>query len=87
MVIRSIWCWTASGSSVRPTAKPTPGKPIGRPCWPISLSGQDQRPLRIVAFKTEAWARDVTAEIAQEVSALADQDLSPAMRDLWSGRG
>ena len=50
------------------------------------LSGQDQRPLRIVAF-AEAWARDVTAEIAQQVSALADQDLSPAMRDFveWAG--
>jgi len=47
------------------------------------LSGQDQRPLRLVAF-AEAWARDVTAEIAQQVSALADQDLCPAMRE-WAG--
>ena len=35
-VIRSIWCWTASERSVRPTAKPIPGKPIGRPSWPNS---------------------------------------------------
>ena len=35
-LIRSIWCWTASGLSVRPTAKPTPGTPIGRPSWPFS---------------------------------------------------
>jgi hypothetical protein len=47
------------------------------------LSGQDERPLRIVAFNTaEGWARDVTAEIVQEVLALADQDLRPAVRDV-----
>jgi hypothetical protein len=34
------------------------------------LSGQYERPLRTVAF-AEAWARDVTAEIAKEVLALA----------------
>ena len=52
------------------------------------LSGQDERPLRIVACKTaEDWARDVTAEIAQEVLAHADQDLSPAVREVveWAG--
>ena len=50
------------------------------------LSGQDERPLRIVAF-AEGWARDVTAEIAQEVLARADQNLPPAVRDVveWAG--
>ena len=39
------------------------------------LSGQYEPPLRIVARKTaEGWARDVTAQIAQEV-ALAYEDL------------
>jgi hypothetical protein len=47
------------------------------------LSGQSERPLRIAACNTaEGWACDVTAEIAQEVLALADQDLSPAVRDV-----
>ncbi len=43
------------------------------------LSGQYERPLRIVAFNTtEGWARDVTAEFASEVLARPDQDdLSP----------
>jgi hypothetical protein len=46
------------------------------------LSGQYERPLRIVAFNTaEGWARDVTAEIAQQALARADHDLSPAVRD------
>jgi hypothetical protein len=52
------------------------------------LSGQGERPLRIAACKTaEGWARDVTAEIAQEVLGFADQDLSPAVRDVveWAG--
>jgi hypothetical protein len=52
------------------------------------LSGQYECPLRIVAFNTaEGWARDVTAEIAQAVLALADQDFSPAVRDVveWAG--
>ena len=87
MVIRSIWCWTASGRSVRPTAKPTPAADRQTVLANL-LSGQDERPLRIVACKTaEDWARDVTAEIAQEVLALADQDLSPAVRDVveWAG--
>jgi hypothetical protein len=52
------------------------------------LSGQDQRPLRIVAFNiAEGWARDVTGEIAQEVLALADRDLSPAVRDVVERAG
>jgi hypothetical protein len=52
----------------------------------ILLSRQYERPLRIVA-SAEGWARDVTAEIAKEVLALADQDLSPAVRDVveWAG--
>jgi hypothetical protein len=52
------------------------------------LSGQDERPLGIVAFNTaESGARDVTAEIAQEVLVLADQDFSPAVWDVveWGG--
>jgi hypothetical protein len=52
------------------------------------LSGRCERPLSIVASKSaEGWTRDVTAEIAQEVVALADQDLSPAVRGLveWAG--
>jgi len=45
------------------------------------LSGQYERPLRIVAFNTtEGWARDVTAEFAGETMAHLDQDdLSPAV--------
>jgi hypothetical protein len=41
-----------------------------------------------VAFNTaDGWARAVTAEIVQEVLALADEDLSPAVRDFaeWTG--
>jgi hypothetical protein len=52
------------------------------------LCGQCERPLRIAACNTaEGWARDGIAEIAQEVLALADQDLSPAVRDVveWAG--
>ena len=49
------------------------------------LSGQYERPLRIVAFNTaEGWARDVSAEIAQEVLARAgerDHALSRAVCD------
>jgi hypothetical protein len=48
------------------------------------LSGQYERPLRIVAFNTaEAWARDVTAEIAREVQARTrhDDDHAPALRE------
>jgi hypothetical protein len=43
-------------------------------------SGQYERPpLRIAACKTaESWARDVTAQIVQEM-ALEDEDLSPAV--------
>jgi hypothetical protein len=50
------------------------------------LAGQYQHPLRVVAFNTaDGWAREVTAEIAQEALACAsrsDHDLSPAVRDL-----
>ena len=48
------------------------------------LSGQYERPLRIVAFHAaEGWARDVTAEIAGEISEHIDDDadLTPALRD------
>ena len=48
------------------------------------LSGQYERPLRIVAFDAaEGWARDVTAEIAGEISERIydDADLTPALRD------
>ncbi len=49
------------------------------------LSGQYERPLRVVAFNTaEGWARDASAEIAREALARAgglDQDLSPAVRE------
>ena len=46
------------------------------------LSGQYRYPLRVVAFNTaEGWARDVTAEIAREVLARADDDMSPALRE------
>ena len=84
MVIRSIWCWTASAvRSGRPRHRPPACRSADRLAYP--LSGQDQRPLRIVAF-AEAWARDVTAEMAQEVSALADQDLSLRCGTSWSGR-
>jgi hypothetical protein len=51
------------------------------------LSGQYERPLRIVAFNTtEGWARDVTGEIAGEALRNADQDdLSPAARAFVEG--
>jgi len=40
------------------------------------LSGQYRHPLRVVAFNTaEGWARDVTAEIAREVLARADESV------------
>jgi hypothetical protein len=48
------------------------------------LSGQYERPLRIVAFDAaEGWARDVTAEITGEISERIydDADLTPALRD------
>ena len=52
------------------------------------LSGQYERPLRIVALNiAEGWAGDFTAEIAQEVLALADQELSTAVRDFVEGAG
>jgi hypothetical protein len=38
------------------------------------LSGQYERPLRIVAFNiTEGWARDLSTELAQEALAQAEQ--------------
>ena len=51
------------------------------------LSGQYARPLRIVAFNpTEGWARDVTAEFANEALAYPDQDdFSPAVRAFVEG--
>jgi hypothetical protein len=60
--------------------------PQNRPA--ASRSGQPERPLRIAACNTaEGWARDVTAEIAQEVLDLAHQDLFAAVRDFveWAG--
>ena len=76
MVIQSIWCWTASGYSVKPTAKPSRGKPIGRPS--LCLSGQGEPPLQIEACRTAGgWARGVSAQIVQEM-ALAD-GLFPAV--------
>jgi hypothetical protein len=50
------------------------------------LSGQSERPLRIVAF-AEGWTCDVAAEIAQEVLARADKELSPALRDVVERAG
>ena len=45
------------------------------------LSGEYERPLRIVAFNTtEGWARDVTAEFAIEALTYPDHDLSAAAR-------
>ena len=46
------------------------------------LSGQYERPVRIVAFSTaQGWARDVTAEIAGEALTHPDQDdFSPTTR-------
>jgi hypothetical protein len=41
-----------------------------------------------VAFNTaEGWARDVRAEIAQEILALADEDLSLAVREFMERAG
>ena len=46
------------------------------------LSGQYERPLRVVAFNTaEGWARDVTGDLAREVLARAVEDLPPQVRD------
>jgi hypothetical protein len=48
------------------------------------LSGQYEHPLRIVAFNAaEGWARDVTAEIAGEISERIcdDDERAPALRD------
>ena len=48
------------------------------------LSGQYERPLRIVAFHAaEGWARDVTAEIAGEISERIydDDERAPALSD------
>jgi hypothetical protein len=48
------------------------------------LSGQYERPLRIVAFHAaEGWACDVTAEVAGEISEhiYDDADLTPALRN------
>jgi len=88
MLIRSIWCWAASGPSVRPIATPPPRHADRQTVLANLLYGQCERPLRIAACNTaEGWARDGIAEIAQEVLALADQDLSPAVRDVveWAG--
>jgi hypothetical protein len=44
------------------------------------LSGQHEPPVRIAACKTaEGGSRDVAANVAQEVLALADEDLSSAV--------
>jgi hypothetical protein len=49
------------------------------------IEGQYQNPVRIVAFNTaEAWARDVTVEIAREIRDRAERfgdELSPGLRD------
>ena len=46
------------------------------------LAGQYEHPVRVVAFNiAQGWARDVTAEIAQEAVARADHELAPAVRD------
>ena len=51
-------------------------------------SEQSEYPLRILACNTaEGWARDVTAEIAQQILVLADQDLSPVVRDVVERAG
>ena len=48
------------------------------------LSGQYERPLRIVAFNTtEGWARDVTAEFA--IEALTQKGLSASAREFVEG--
>jgi len=53
------------------------------------LSGQYERPLRIVAFNTtKGWARDVTAEFAGEAATRLDHDdLSQAARAFVEGIG
>src|SRR5258708_1090324 len=48
------------------------------------LSGQYRHPLRVVAFNTNGWARDVSADIARKVLACTlelDHDLPAAVRD------
>jgi hypothetical protein len=49
------------------------------------VSGQYERPLRVVAFNTaQGWARDVTAEIAREAFARAvalDHELPPHLHE------
>jgi len=49
------------------------------------LSGQYERPLRIVAFNTaEGWAADVSGEMAREALAHAEQsgnDIPQSLRD------
>jgi len=49
------------------------------------LSGQYRYPLRVVAFNTaEAWARNVSADIARQVLTRArelDEEMPPAVRD------
>jgi hypothetical protein len=79
---------TASGRSVRTITKPTPGKPIDRPSWPFCCPAGLSGPCASWPANTaEGWARDVAAQIAQEVLTFADQDLSPAVRDVveWGG--
>jgi len=70
--------FATSGQADRDTA------PRHRQTMPANLlSGRSERPLRIVACNiAEGWAHEVTAEIAQEILALADQNLSPAVRDV-----
>ena len=62
------------------------------------LSGQYERPLRIVAFNTrEGWARDVTADVIREIEANIHRgdEVSQALCDFldrvappcWSGLG
>jgi hypothetical protein len=58
-------------------------QPIGRPSWPSSCPASMS--VSVALNTAERWARNVTAEIAQEVLALADQDLSCAVRDLVEG--
>ena len=50
------------------------------------LAGQYEHPVRVVAFNiAQGWARDVTAEIAREILARADDDMSPALREFVEG--
>jgi hypothetical protein len=52
------------------------------------LADQYESPVGIVPFKAaEGWARDVIAQIAQEVLALPYEDLSPAVRDVVERAG